>query len=485
MLPHYQLPPKSKAASTINLDFSPDQVGSWLSKLANAAPAESAEKLCRFLNAFNRIDLPAGHRDRLAKLIEISAHHLADKLAQTPANPVFPLPGRQHAALRLAQTLLGELATMQKLSVVDALSRGGNADDLLAKLLECIDRLMMISYENHTSLPAGLWQDLHQSFLCLGQTDTATTALADKLSHSYKSLLLLALADPYQLNRQELDWTAALASEMAGISEVLDTGSAKKTLAPFHIQADADDPPQPMGRHYTKAQSHLLFETTGVARRLAMLGNAIKTGRIKEGMSLPHEADWPAYAALLNKLKLRWGASKQRMIQRRKPKEDTLYTATLGLGNLYAAIKASNVPTAQCSTINDSAGGLALAHDGDFGLRIDVGELVGVMQAGGDTWRPGIVRWFKQANESRLMFGLQLLGHKAEPAIVENSASGQTANSLLIYSSGDKFDCLILPADMARAGAQVQLNGGDGKIVVTLAQRMESNPSFELFRVQP
>lgn len=490
MLPHYQLPPKPKAASNINLDFSPDQVGAWLAKLPLSSPSEAAEKLSRFLNAFNRIDLPNSHRSRLADLIKTGVYHLSDRLAQDSANQPLPLPPTQFQALALTQILLGELAINQKLLILDALSRKQDSTaiaKLLSDLLNCIDKLMAACYQNHAALPAGLWQDLHQSHLCaqhLGVADHAGPH-GTSLTDAYKSILLLALADPYQFTRQELDWTRSLASNAAATTQITAANGTEKSLAPFCIQTETDDPPQPSMRHYTKAQYSAFFETSAVAKQLAILGNAIRTRRIREGLTLPPEPDWPAYAVLLNKLKLRWGASKQRMIQRRKPLHDHQYEVTIGLANLCQNAQAlPDTPRALCSPINDSAGGLALRHRGNFPMPIEIGEVVGLRQAGSAKWRIGLVRWFKQAEADELLFGMQLLGLKAEPASVNLVNGNERHCGVLVYGSGGKLDCLILPANAQLAGKQVILDNAEGKLDVLLTQRLEGNANANLFRIQ-
>ncbi len=488
MLPLYQLPPKPKAASTINLDFSPDQVGSWLAKLPISNPAEAAEKLSRFLSAFNRIELPASHRTRLADLLKTGVDHLADKLVEGLSTQTLPLPKPQYRALELGQTLLGELATMQKRLILDTLSRsqdGATVGKLLSDLLDCADRLTMICYRHHTALPTGLWLDLHQSYLCAQHFGIAAAPPGGNLVDGYKAMLLLALADPYQFTGQELDWTRDLAVSTAAMANITPAHAAGKSLAPFHIQADMDNPPQPSTRHYTKAQSTLFFETSGIAKQLAMLGNAIRTRRVKEGLTLPPEADWPAYAVLLNKLKLRWGASKHRMIQRRKPQQESAYEITLGWDNLCASPQAPTTKRALCSPINDSAGGLALKHEGDFPMAIEIGAVIGLRQASSGKWRLGLVRWFKQPQADHLLFGLQLLGHKAEPVSVVRPDGGQAGQGFLTYSAGGKLDCLVLPGEMTlAAGTQLAVDSVHGTQTVLLAQHLEGNAHSAVFRVQ-
>lgn len=490
MLPHYQLPPKPKAASNINPDFSPDQVGSWLAKLPLSSPLEAAEKLSRFLNAFNRIELPANHRSRLADLLKTGVYHLAERLAQDLVTHPLPLPQTQFQALALSQALLGELAISQKLLILDALSRKQDSAviaKLLSDLFDCIDKLMAACYQNHTALPSGLWKDLHQSYLCAQQLGIAEVASPHGLSlaNTYKAILLLALADPYQFTRQELDWTRSLALNAAGTTQITAANASEKSLAPFCILAEMDDPPQPSTRHYAKAQYSGFFETSAVAKQLAILGNAIRTRRIRPGIELPPEADWPAYSVLLNKLKLRWGASKHRMIQRRKPLQDHQYEVTIGLANICLNTQAlPGIPCALCSPINDSAGGLALRHNGNFSMNIEIGEVVGIKQAGSATWRIGLVRWFKQAGANELLFGMQLLGVKAIPASVNLAKGEEKQCGVLAYGSGGKIDCLVLPADTELAGKQLVLDGAEGRLNVLLTQRLEGNSNADLFRVQ-
>ena len=492
MLPLYPLPPKRKAASTINLDFSPDQVGAWLTKLPLADAADAAEKLIRFLTAFNRIELPSSHRRALLGLLSTSARHTAERLAAQQAGAPLPLPPARHRQLQLGQTLLGELANTHKLHILDSLQQGQKTEAAasLSMLMDIADGIMLAAFRSHTALPAGLWLDLHQSHVCASElqaadSDRARPGIADR----YKAAMLLAVADPYQFTDQELDWARSLALGAGAACRLLAANPTGPALAPFHIQTTHDAPPQPLSRHQAEATGDLLFDTTPVARHLAQLGNAIKTGRTRDGLDLPPESDWPAYATLINKLKLRWGASKQRLIQRRRPLKETPYEITLGLDGLRILVETAAPSdarrTALCLPINDSAGGLALRHSGTFGMAIEVGEIVGIKQAGEKHWHIGLIRWFKQTATEELLFGVQLIGNRLE-AIEPRRADGDSLGpGLLLHgASGKQADAVVLPVGAGRIGESVKIPGTAGEQAAQLGQRTEGNHAWEIFRVQ-
>lgn len=488
MLPLYRLPPRHKAASTINLDFSPEQVGLWLTKLPLADAAESAEKLVRFLTAFNRIDLPRSHRRGLVGLLSTSAMHIANRLAERRPDATLPLPQPRFRLLLLSQTLLGELANTHKLHILDSL-RQGQADDAarsLSDLMDTADAIMMAAFRNHVALPAGFWTDLHQSYLCASTLgiDQNRTAFADR----YKAAMLLATTDPYQFTDQEIGWARTLASSGSVHSRLDALTTASPALAPFGIQPTLDAPPQALSRRQDGIQSGLLFDTTPAARRLAQLGNAIKTRRISGNPELPPEADWPAYSILLNKLKLRWGASKHRLIHRRRPHKEIPYEITLGLADLCSLVEpapAQNGRRVLCTPINDSAGGLALKHSGDFGMPIEVGEVVGLKRPNENIWHVGLIRWFKQVEAEELLFGLQLLGTASETFRLRQQSGDKPRQGLLLRPPGNKQgETLILPSETGYVGMRAELIGSSSAQVVVLTQKIEGNRTSMVFRVQ-
>lgn len=489
MLPLYQLPPKHKAASTINLDLNPDQVGIWLAKLPLADAAESAEKLTRFLTAFNRIDLPRSHRRSLVGLIAAKVLHIADCLTARQPSTDLPLPQRRFHHLLLGQNLLGELANMHKLHILDCLVQGQTEDAAasLSELMDTADTIMMAAFRNHTALPAGFWTDLHQSYLCASTLDIDQSRCSS-FTERYKAAMLLAMADPYQFTDQETEWARALATNGGTHSHLAAMTKTSQVLAPFGIQPTLDAPPQVLSRRQEDLQDGLIFDTTPVARRLAQLGNAIKTRRISGNPELPPEADWPAYSILLNKLKLRWGASKHRLIQRRRPHKETPYEITLGLNDLYSLVEAA--PAAQggralCVPINDSAGGLALRHNGDFPMHIEVGEIIGLKQPNESKWQIGLIRWFKQTQAEELLFGLQLLGAATEAAVLRQPGSTPPQRGLLLRAPGNKQgETLILPNGVGYTDMRAELVGSSGAQAVTLMQRIDGNRTSEIFRVQ-
>ncbi|TCS70414.1 hypothetical protein EDC61_11613 [Sulfuritortus calidifontis] len=490
MLPHYHLPPRHRTAGTINPDFSPDQVGAWLAKLPLAAADQAAEKLSRFLNAFSRIDLPAQHRSQLAGLLKTSAWHLIERLEGELAAHSPPWPAKPYRWLNLSQALLGELANSQKLLVLGSLHQHdlAQAAPRLTDLVETLGRQLSIAYRSHTPAPAGLWHELHQSYWCAaqqGMTEPSAKPAWARMVEHYKSLLLLAMADPYQFTARELEWARALAEAIAPATRLAPAGKGKTAMAPFHVDPLADEPPQALARTETATAVGLLFDTSAAARQLALLGNAIKNRRTTAGMPLPAEPEWPIYLALLNKLKLRWGASKHRLVQRRKPQQESRYEIGLGLHGLCQLVgQTGNGTVFHGSTLNDSAGGLALKCLGPLPDHIGVGEVVGLRQQPGGPWQTGLVRWFKQSREDELLFGLQLLGGQAQAVQLSDQETGPAQCGLLLQAAGNRPAHLVLAKGIGRAGLPLKLKSAAGEQTVTPTQLTEAANGSEVFRLE-
>lgn len=497
MLPHYQLPPRHRTAGTINPDFSPDQVGSWLAKLPLAGADEAAEKLGRFLSAFSRIDLPSQHRSQLAGLLKTGAWHLAARLAQDIAEHPLPLAATPYRWLSLSQSLLGELANSQKLLILASLHQNdlALAASRLADLLETLGRQLLNAYRSHTPTPTGAWRDLHQSYWHAAHRGIAESSAhqgRNSMTEHYKSLLLLAMADPYQFTARELEWAHALALSIAPATGLTVAGSGKLALAPFHIDSQSDEAPQALARSQTEVTSGLLFDTSAATRQLALLGNAIKHRRATAGMRLPPESEWPAYLTLLNKLKLRWGASKHRLVKRHKPHLESHYAVSLGLDSLRQLTSPPDTHSRRsaavfdCVTLNNSAGGLALRCANQLPHHIGVGEIVGLRQQQAAVWRAGLVRWFKQSREDELLFGLQLLAGRAEPVqVLGQDADAALPGLLLQDTSSARPTHLLLAKGHGQADQSLRLQLAGGERTIVLRQLMETGNGSEVFRVEP
>lgn len=511
MLPRYVLPAR-ESGRNINLETKPKQVEAWLTRLPLSNPSEAAEEMADYLATLNSLDLAHDSRakvvDRLAPIVE----DLVASLYEQYGTVQPPLPPKQHRNAALAQRLLRGMADSYKILLVNWLKRrfhlfGGNPTPLyLQRILLALQAMLEISFETHDPMPEGVWVDLHQTYnyaLRNGMKDVIPEGGAKMLSleQIYKSILLMALADPYHFPQIELPWAKDIIARFSNLASIFPAEEKTKGQAGlFVVEVNTDAPPKPISResHPMNPRWDLILNTTELAKHLALISSHIKSREDPERIGLPEAARDPAYPSMLKRLKLNWGASLQRQSQRRRHQDGREFDVCFGLRALHQLIApatpsdtihygiSSNDPApaiVRCKTINDSMGGLSLSKTGVQGLQIRVGDVVAVRQ-GNVSWSVGLVRWFRVPSQGEISFGMQLLAPKSQAIQLRRLDNGRQWPGLLLYPNAPSQQTPLL---MAQPGCFIpdsvaEIRTPKGSQPVRIDRRLESTPSVELFR---
>jgi len=515
MLPRYVLPTREPGRN-INVETRPKQVEAWLARLPLSNPVRASEEMVDFLAALNRVELSLDARakvvERLAPVVEDLVAVLHEQYSQVS----LPLPPKQQLAADFARRLLRELADSYKVLLVERLNRrfnlfGGNPVPLfLQRILLALQAVLEISFETHDPVPQGIWVDLHQTYnyaLRSGLKDAIPEGGAKMLSleHIYKSTLLLALADPYHFPQVEMPWAKDIIARFSNLATVFPADEGTKAQAGlFVVEVNTDTPPKPIAResHPINPRWDLSFNTTELAKHLALITNHMK-GRIDiDKLGLPEAARDPAYPSMLRRLKLNWGASLQRQSQRRRHMDAREFEACFGLRSVHQVIAPPAASDAihygaagneaapailLCASINDSMGGLALSRKGagHGGAHIRVGDVVAVRQ-GATGWGVGLVRWLRVPEKSEIHFGVQLLAPKALAVQLRRCDNGRQWPGLLLHPNPVTHQTPMLLAQPGcfEAESDAEIRTPKGARPVRIDKRLDSTPSVDLFRFQ-
>jgi hypothetical protein len=299
MLPRYVLPAR-ESGRNINLETKPKQVEAWLTRLPLSNPSEAAEEMADYLATLNSLDLAHDSRakvvDRLAPIVE----DLVASLYEQYGTVQPPLPPKQHRNAALAQRLLRGMADSYKILLVNWLKRrfhlfGGNPTPLyLQRILLALQAMLEISFETHDPMPEGVWVDLHQTYnyaLRNGMKDVIPEGGAKMLSleQIYKSILLMALADPYHFPQIELPWAKDIIARFSNLASIFPAEEKTKGQAGlFVVEVNTDAPPKPISResHPMNPRWDLILNTTELAKHLALISSHIKSREDPERIGL-------------------------------------------------------------------------------------------------------------------------------------------------------------------------------------------------------
>jgi len=497
------------------LETKPRQVEAWILRLPLSNPAEAAEELADYLTTLNRADVAHDVRAKIIEHLYPVVEDMAGSLREQYGSVSLPLPTKQRRNAELAHRLWLETADCYQTLTLDWLSKrfhlfGGNPLPLyLQRILLALQAVLEVSYETHESCPHAVWVELHQTYnyaLCNGLKDAIPEGSKRMVSleQIYKSTLLLALADPYHFPQRELPWAKDIIARFANLANLFPAEDTTKGHAGlFLIEINTDTPPRPLARepHPTNPRWELLLNTTDLAKHLALLTSHLRGQEDIEKLGLPEAARDPAYATMLRRLKLNWGASLQRMAQRRRHLQNGReFEVSFGLKALHYLIlppthsdaivygSGAHEPppsTQQCLTVNDSMGGLSLRYSGKGGIQIRVGDVVGLRQGNG-TWSIGLVRWFRIPAAGELFFGVQLLAPDAEAVHLRRLDNGRQWPGLLLQPNAITRQAPMLLSLPSAFSPDViaEAHTVRGKLTITVEKRLESTPSVEIYRIQ-
>ncbi len=511
MQPRYVLPAIA-GGSNINLDIKPKQVAAWLNRLPLSNPLEAAEELADYLATANRTKMGHDVRARMLEAVGPVVEETVSTLREQYHGTSLPLPPRYRPNPELAQRLLLELATSYKILILEWLGRTFHLNKkplphYLQQLLLILQQVLEISFETHENVPSGVWVDLHQTFNFalrdgLAEAIPENSQRMQTLEQIYKSILLMALADPYRFPQIEMPWARDIIDRFSNLANLFPAEEAKGQAGIFIIEVNTDAAPKPLAweQHPTNPRWDLMLNTTELAKHLAMLSAHVKGKEDPEKLGLPAAARDPEYAVMLRRLKLSWGASIQRQSQRRHHQRGREFEVSFGLRSIYQLIgtmgaerHAAGNPSGagepppvvmRCQTVDDSMGGLALRKSGTVSAQVKVGDLAGIRQGNG-TWSVGLVRWFRVPAAGEMFFGVQLIAPKAMSVHVRRNDSGRQFPGLLIQASPalKQSAMLLAPPGSLEPEHPIEVRTQSGGMAVRIEKRLEYTPSVEVFRI--
>jgi hypothetical protein len=496
------------------LETKPKQVDAWLLRLPLSNPTEAAEELADYLATLNRAEITHDVRAKLIERLYPVVEDVAASLHEQYGSVPLPLPIKQRRNAELAHRLWLESADCYKILTLDWTGKrfhmfGGNpVPQYLQRILLSLQALLEVCYETHETCPHGLWVDLHQTYIYaqrngLKEVVPEGSKYMLSLEQIYLATLLLALADPYHFPQSELPWSKDIIARYANLAHLFPAEESSKGQAGlFLIEVNTDSPPRPLAReaHPMNPRWDLLLNTTDLAKHLALLSSHLRGQEDIEKLGLPDAARDPAYMTMLRRLKLNWGASLQRMAQRRSHQHGREFEVSFGLKAVHSLISppvasdvihygggGGNEPAPirlNCKTVNDSMGGLSLHYTGNS-VQIRVGDVVGLRQ-GNSSWSVGLVRWFRVPKASELFFGVQLLAPQADAVQLRRGDNGRQWAGLLLLPNAVTLQAPMLLTLPSAFGPDIaaEVRGPQGVQHIKVESRLESTPSVDIYRFQ-
>lgn len=483
-------------------------VRQWLAQLPLANPGATARLLMSALRELNQLHIDPQQRIDALELLREPIGGIVATLDKQVLGDSFPLPPLKQQIGQLAQDFEHELASGYCAAVHDLCAPAGAVPFLRGKAVAlALTRAMRHrggflyqAYLRYHAPPAGAWQNLHDLFgfaAAVGAVDRAVQGRAGTTTSvrlAYIQALLFALSNPYRFSQRENGDIHELTRIWSTHCELREGRAPSGAIA---IRTGDDHGPGYIAteRRAPEADSWAL-EISGLVRflegHLALLPPGTHVTQFGS-----RDAPVTVATELVGRLMHAWESGAERS-QPRLPASHTL-DSVVGLHDLHFVLAgnadfegfliktrgvaitlhegdraatwtnnaggAARIRRIPARVIDQSLGGYRLAWEKSEGMRLRVGELLGLAPQSDDDeardWMVGAIRWLRIEGEG-MQAGVELLARRAQPAAVRSfdthglPRAAMRAIALEDMGSGDMV-ALVVPALFERDAGEIEL----------------------------
>ena len=323
---------------------SPQALAQWLDELPQGNALATARQLVAHVSAHNRQRWPAASRLTAAEQVRSVCEETVAALRAGFRTTAIPLPPRAAELADLVRTLEWELACAYKLALTTLVANpdegDGDSPRLLAlyRSVELLAQLVVDTYRLYGPEPRPLWGELHRLYRYAELNRLHRRPVTDggpTVEHAYKRVVLLALADPYQLMQQEAGTVYRWLGLWAGRCPMEPVPALSPVAGRFYVDLDSDRPPRYAPRELECHPANprvldcvpLLAQTAG---RIAALARADEQdGRPITPLHRRLERD------LLVRLRDAWGGPRDRAAARQPSRADVEIAAGLSASHHF------------------------------------------------------------------------------------------------------------------------------------------------------
>ena len=510
----FQLP-AAETATRMPVETRPKPTADWLERLPFANPVDVAQQLVTALYALNRRELTASLRDELMALYRPTIARAASSLASgLAAAGVPPLEQQRHTGAVLRELLNEHSIAYKHLLVAAQTQRGRQATkrlgEISALLLAALAEIQAVCYLTYSPSPEGLWLEMHSLYpaaLKSGNTD-GTMADAPPASLTYSHTLLLALADPPHMSREEFAHTRLYLGWLGGRAAIGPVPQNRMDGG-FIVRPSLDQGPS--ARPMAPQPGDLWLDTEGVCRQLHAAVSRLRSGETPRRIGLPADMDVELSQTLGKHLLKLWRVGMQRAFKR-YPAPGSAVQAVAGVGAIhrlleqlpaaahdssadssvvigdvgtFAAAPGTAVHTSHWTVSNDSARGLALTGAPDLPLNLKVGDALALRGEDKENWSLAVIRWIRTGAARQVELGIERLAPQVLPVWVrplrgQRKARPEPALLLPGLAALQQPDRLLLPRYVYQSGMDAEMRQASKHSTLSFGHRLEYTTSFDL-----
>lgn len=453
--------PERMSAPRAALPAEPKALQAWLEGLPRANQKVYISELHRALaefrvrrfEGFARLEAMEALRPMLLEIITVMIGRLQ--------GAAFPLTGARAESAEQLMALIRDMALGYRMAVSEACAPAGKVPFLRGKqvalaLVRAVyhhARWLAISYFLYRSPEPGAWAQLYalSAFAASHKLDTRSIEDAAERRSLTVALLqnqaiMLGLANPYRFSQRELVDLWALTRDTAGLVELTPQRFA---AAGALITIDKDTPPAFVSRAPDPDEGDVFWADLRKLNDLirAAVSHAGEAHEATLRLSRDFQLIMPV--ALLTRALEGWGQDAARVFTRLEG--GYLLESALGLTAVHfqaagqrdletllgggnrsltmgsteraswagGGIDPVHARTVEVRVQDQSMGGYRLRWEAEHGVRVRIGELVGLalpLEADQRDWAVGTVRWLRYDDDGAVEAGVDLVARRSQAA---------------------------------------------------------------------
>ena len=481
----------------------------WLAQLPLANPGATARLLISALREMNQLRIDPQQRIDALEMLREPVGNIVAVLVKQVLGDSFPLPPQKQQLGQLAQDFEHELALGYCAAIYDLCApagavpflRGKSVALALTRAIQHRGGCLYQVYLRYHAPPPGAWQNLHDLFGFAAAVGADEKPVPDprggatNVRLAYIHSLLFALSNPYRFTQRENGDNYALTRMWSTHGELREGRAPVGAIA---IRTDADRGPGylPEEREQPDVDSWAL-EINGLLRFLEGHVALLPPGASTTEFGARAGAVTVATDFVM-RLVQAWQSGSERS-HSRLPAGHTLDTV-IGLHDLHYVLagnmdfegflvktrgvaitlhegdraaswansgsNAARIRRLPARVLDQSLGGYRLLWEKADGMRMKVGELVGLAALTDDDesreWMVGAIRWLR-IEAGGMQAGVELLARRAQPAAVRSyDAQGMPraamrALALEDMHGGSATPAVVVPALFDRDANEIEL----------------------------
>jgi cyclic-di-GMP-binding protein len=510
--------PERHAAGKNSFATDGKSLRAWISHLPLANPGATARLLIGGLREMNQLRIDPLQRLEALEVLRQPVDQIIVTLDKQVLGDSFPLPPQKHQLGQLAQEFERELAQGYGAVVYDLCApagavpfmRGKAAALALTRAIQHRGAYLYQAYLLYHAPPTGAWQNLHDLFQFAVAVQADDKAFEDALCGgaqisarmAYIHALLFALSNPYRFTQKENGDIYDLTRIWASRCELREGRAPAGAIA---IRTDSD---QSLGylpeEREIPGEGLWALEISGLLRflqgQLAMLPPGISSTEFRlRGGSTAH-----AEVSFVERLMHSWENGSERSQQRLAAGHqldtviglhdvhfvlagnqdfDSFLRKTRGVAislheNDRVASWASNpaggapikIKHLNAKVIDQSLGGYRVVWEKIEGMRVRVGELLGLAPLADDgdaqDWMIGTIRWLRIEPSGVMDAGIELLSRRALPVglrsfdaqnVPRSAMRGVLLEALQANEDGTQRHSILAPHLFDRDASEIEL----------------------------